>query len=112
MNSLETPASIFFQLAFESKVSTYVVYCDHDCTGVAGTIRVSLSYLSVASLVGLLLSLSRRKMRPNGSKLAERHLAVGRPEGLSGPSYALGISRGEFNRILHVRNRRIELIRE
>jgi hypothetical protein len=65
----------------------------------------------VASLVSLLLSLAGRTIGADGSIPAEKNLAIGRGEGMNGPSHAPGALCAELNRLPHARNRRIELIR-
>jgi hypothetical protein len=77
--------SIFLHLSVESEAITCAAYFDYDRLAVARTIWVSLSYLSVASLVSLLLSLARQKLGANGSKPTERNSAVGRHGVCAGP---------------------------
>jgi hypothetical protein len=77
--------SIFLHLSVESEASTCAAYSDHDCPAVARTVWVSLSYLAVASLLSLLLSLARRILGANGSKPTERNLSVGRHGVYTGP---------------------------
>ena len=105
------PVSIFLHPSGELQANTCAVYFDHDVVTVALAVQVSLSYLSVASLVSLLLFLAGRTIGANGSNPAEKNLAVGRGEGLNGPSHVPGLLCAELNRLPHARNRRIELTR-